>query len=95
MIKHQTLSRVAARLYWLGRYIERIESTARLITVNSNLLMDLPVRLPLGWQPLIDIMGSEELFESHHKEATERNVVRFLTNNSWAQNIRVRYWCAW
>ena len=56
--KMDILSRVAERVYWLGRYIERVESTARLVTVTSNLLMDLPVRLPLGWRPLIDITGS-------------------------------------
>jgi uncharacterized alpha-E superfamily protein len=81
-MKQQTLSRVAERLYWLGRYIERIESTARLINVNANLLIDLPVRLPLGWQPLIDIMGTGEIFAEHHDEASERNVVRFLTSDT-------------
>ena len=78
------LSRVAERVYWLGRYLERAESTARLITVNTNLIMDLPVRLPLGWRPLIDITGSGELFESLYGKgkATERNVCRFLATDT-------------
>lgn len=78
----QTLSRVAERLYWLGRYIERIESTSRLINVNANLLIDLPVRLPLGWQPLIDLMGAGGPFAKQYAEANERNVVRFLTSDA-------------
>lgn len=77
----QTLSRVAESIYWLGRYVERAESTARLINVNSNLLIDLPLRLPLGWQPLIYIMGVDEAFDALHKEPTEQNVVRFLTSD--------------
>ena len=36
------LSRVAERLYWFGRYLERAESTARLLSVYTNLLLDLP-----------------------------------------------------
>jgi uncharacterized alpha-E superfamily protein len=28
------LSRVAEQVYWMARYIERAESTARLITLN-------------------------------------------------------------
>jgi uncharacterized alpha-E superfamily protein len=31
------LSRVAERVYWLGRYMERCENTARLVNVNSIL----------------------------------------------------------
>ncbi len=81
-MKHQTLSRVAERIYWLGRYIERAESTARLITVNANLLIDFPARLPLGWKPLIDIMGAKVLFDSLYDDASERNVVRFLTSDT-------------
>jgi uncharacterized alpha-E superfamily protein len=72
------LSRVARNVYWLGRYVERAENTGRLINVNSNLLLDLPTSLTLGWQPLIAIMGSEELFKTYNVEANERNITKFL-----------------
>lgn len=80
--KQAILSRVAERVYWLGRYIERVESTARLVTVTSNLLMDLPIRLPLGWRPLIDITGSATLFDSLYADASEHNVCRFLISDT-------------
>ncbi len=80
--KQGILSRVAERVYWLGRYIERMESTAWLVTVTSNLLMDLPARLPLGWRPLIDITGSGPLFDSLFDEANEHNVCRFLISDT-------------
>ena len=34
------LSRVADSLYWMSRYLERAEHTARLIDVNINLMLD-------------------------------------------------------
>ena len=78
-MKHSLLSRVAERIYWLGRYMERADNMARLINVNTNMLMDLPTRRPLGWRPLIDITDSGALFDSLYSEASERNVCRFLT----------------
>jgi uncharacterized alpha-E superfamily protein len=72
------LSSVAERVYWLARYIERAENTARIILVNNNLLLDMPRSIELGWEPLVAITGSAELFREHHDEASERSVVRFL-----------------
>ena len=34
------LSRVADSLYWMSRYLERAEHTARLVNVNPNLTLD-------------------------------------------------------
>lgn len=72
------LSRVARNVYWLGRYVERAENTGRLINVNSNLLLDLPTSLTLGWQPLVAIMGSDALFNEHYSDASEHNITQFL-----------------
>jgi uncharacterized alpha-E superfamily protein len=72
------LSRVAENIYWMARYVERAENTARIVTVNANLLLDLPKGIAPGWRPLVDITGSNPLFEEHYKDYSERNVVRFL-----------------
>lgn len=76
------LSRVAENIYWMARYIERAENTARLINVNTNLLLDLPKRVRLGWEPIIEIMGTREVFNAHYHEADERSVIRFLIANA-------------
>jgi uncharacterized alpha-E superfamily protein len=34
------LSRVADSLYWMSRYLERAEHTARLVSVNLHLTLD-------------------------------------------------------
>jgi len=72
------LSRVAENLYWFGRYMQRAENTARLINVNANLMLDLPRRMPLGWAPLVEIVGADHRFKELYEEATEDNVLRFL-----------------
>ena len=78
------LSRVAEEIYWMARYIERAENLARLITVNTHLLMDIPKRIRLGWEPIIEIIGGHDLFYDQYSEASEQSVIRFIvtdTNN--------------
>jgi uncharacterized alpha-E superfamily protein len=72
------LSRVAETVYWMARYIERTENTARIIMVNSNLLLDLPKGIAPGWEPILAIMGCAESFHEYYQEVNERNVAKFL-----------------
>ncbi len=72
------LSRVAKNIYWMARYLERTEDTARLVNVNSQLFLDLPTRIRPGWEPLITIMGRNQLFYELYKEPNEDQVVNFL-----------------
>ncbi|WP_166424820.1 alpha-E domain-containing protein [Paraglaciecola sp. 20A4] len=72
------LSRVASNLCWLGRYLERAENTARLINVNSNLLLDLPKSIVLGWEPIIDIVSDRTTYYANYQVADERSVLSFL-----------------
>lgn len=76
------LSRVAENLYWCVRYIERAEDLARLVNVNSILVLDLPGDLTPGWAPLVRITGSLERFEELYDAAGEREVVRFLVSDT-------------
>jgi uncharacterized alpha-E superfamily protein len=75
------LSRVAENLYWLGRYLERAENTARIVNVNAVLLLDLPKGIAPGWKPLIAISGSENLFDERYRDFDERSVVKFLVGD--------------
>ncbi len=79
------LSRVAEELYWMSRHLERAENMARIVNVNENLLMDLPVKIPFGWQSTISITGGDDVFYDHYDEPDEKNVIRFIiadTNNA-------------
>lgn len=72
------LSSLAEKIYWFSRYVERTENTARIVLVNNNLLLDTPRTTTFGWEPIVSITGVAKLFYERHKEATERNVIRFL-----------------
>ena len=76
------LSRVAERIYWQARYLERAENTARLLSVFSTLLLDLPPDTKLGWRSLVEITGTDRAFDEKYKQANERNVMRFLLLDS-------------
>jgi len=75
------LSRVAERIYWLGRYMERSENIARLVNVNSNLLLDLPAGVRVGWGSLIDISGTGSYFERDTQLADKKTVVNFILSD--------------
>lgn len=72
------LSRVAERIYWCGRYLQRINSTARLINIYQSLLFDLTKNVELSWYNLIIINDLEAAFGEHYSVRSERNVVKFL-----------------
>ena len=59
------LARVADSTFWMARYMERAEHVARLMLVNSNLLMDLgdlaPALLERQWHDVLKILHCKEL----------------------------------
>jgi uncharacterized alpha-E superfamily protein len=76
------LSRVANNLYWMSRYIERTENTARLVDASQQLLLDSrrdddadPAR---HWRPVLDCTGDEGLFESIHSSFDTASVTDYL-----------------
>jgi uncharacterized alpha-E superfamily protein len=85
------LSRTAAALYWLGRYLERADFTARL--VEATIRLDALSARPAGeaaWQSALAVSYTEETFAATGKPATLANVARFLTIDSSHQNSIVR-----
>jgi uncharacterized alpha-E superfamily protein len=55
------LSRVADSLYWMSRYLERAEHTARLIDVHLNQMLDYAGGdASLRWQRLLRSMGTSQ-----------------------------------
>jgi uncharacterized alpha-E superfamily protein len=61
------------------RYIERAENVARFISVNLNLLLDLPLEEGHQWQPLIAITGDRDQFDQQYDSCTQENTIKFLT----------------
>jgi uncharacterized alpha-E superfamily protein len=54
------LSRIAESLFWIGRYIERSDGTARILDVHLQLLLEDPwIEENLACRSLLQLMGSE------------------------------------
>jgi uncharacterized alpha-E superfamily protein len=84
------LSRVAERIYWTARYLQRVESSARLVNVYTNLLMDLPKDVNISWFNLVTLNSVEAEYEARYKVRDERNVVKFtLADNTNSSSMLV------
>lgn len=75
------LSRVANALYWMNRYLERAENTARLIDSKLHMLLDLPSMRqdPNAWKPLVDITGDAQYFADNIGSYKRDDVIFFHT----------------
>lgn len=72
------LSKVAERLYWAARYMERVENTARLLGVYDKLLFDLPRDVNISWYSLVELNSAAVLFGERYQLRNEHNVVKFM-----------------
>ena len=72
------LSRVAERVYWMARYIERAEDTARLVAAYNHLIMDIPRGSEPSWDILVRILDADPVFDEWFNVRNEQNVLRLL-----------------
>jgi uncharacterized alpha-E superfamily protein len=77
------ISRVAEHLFWLGRYLERAESSARVCQVTRNLALDGELEGPQAWPPAVIVSGGEEQFRARHGA------------DAFADGERVQDWLTW
>ncbi|MEM9136474.1 MAG: alpha-E domain-containing protein [Cyanobacteria bacterium P01_F01_bin.42] len=76
------LSRVADSIYWLNRYIERVENVARFLEVNLNLSLDDSTGLAEQWRPLVTTTGDLRLYQSLNSDFSGDRVINFLAFES-------------
>ncbi len=70
------LARIAAEFYWLGRHVERIEHTARLLRFQLNRLADRPAdELTLGWQAVYHVLGQPPVGATASGDEAETAVI--------------------
>lgn len=75
------ISRVAEHCYWMSRYLERAENTARILEVNQSLLLDLVVPVDQQWRPLLIISGIYDMPGEPEAEAVQ-NFMTWEMDNS-------------
>jgi uncharacterized alpha-E superfamily protein len=56
------ISRVADSCFWLTRYLERVDTLARLLEVNQAFQLDADLPSAERWRPLVVVSGAEESF---------------------------------
>jgi uncharacterized alpha-E superfamily protein len=76
------ISRVAEQCFWMSRYLERAESTARILEVNQTLLLDFVVPLEQQWMPLLIISGIHEFPGTPDGESVQAYLTWELGNPS-------------
>ena len=79
------LSRVAESLYWMERYLERADNTARFIEVSKSLSLDFQNNESL-WSSLIMASGNNELYKKSFDSYIDEDVIFFLTFDSQNPN---------
>ena len=80
------LSRVADRIYWAARYLERAEDIARMVQSFQHVFADLPLSADHGrerWAPLMVVAGDPQAMPA---EVDEQDVVRFLVTDRTRQD---------
>jgi uncharacterized alpha-E superfamily protein len=77
------LSRTADHLFWMARYMERAENTARMLDVNyqTSLLPQSADTVEQGWRGLLSISELTWSFSQKYSEVTPRNVMDFMVRD--------------
>lgn len=84
------LSRVADAIYWMCRYVERLENVARFLEVTQDFVLDTPDGDMRQWAPLVSVTGDYELFVEKYRKPTSDNVTRFLAVDRDYSNSMIR-----
>ncbi len=77
------LSRTADHLFWMSRYTERAENTARLLDVNyqTSLLPQSEAVALVGWQGLISISELLPTYTKRYGDVRARDVMDFMVKD--------------
>ncbi len=76
------LARLAEPLFWAGRYLERMDGTARLLAeAHHGVLAGLPVEAGLRWSELLEALSLTGEFAETGLELSTYPVTRFLVDD--------------
>ena len=77
------LSRTADHLFWMARYMERAENTARMLDVNyqTSLLPQTAGGAERGWRGVLGISELTAAFERQYDRVDAANVMRFMVRD--------------
>ncbi len=75
------LSRTADHLFWMARYTERAENTARILDVNyqASLLPPAPDVADQGWLAMLEVTELAATYASRHASVNREDVIDFMS----------------
>ena len=78
------LSRTADHLFWMARYLERAENTARMLDVNyqASLLPQSADAAEKGWRGLLGISELTDDYVKRHGAVTPRAVIDYMVSDA-------------
>lgn len=87
------LSRDADSCFWIGRYVERAEATARMVDVHYHSSLDAG-RTVMHWNSLLMITGDSERYLSRYRAENDRDALYFFALDSENPDSILRLWTA-
>ncbi len=76
------LGRTANGLYWMNRYIERAENTARLVDAGLRMALTRTQSSSEEWHSVLLSAGSEQAFSQKYTDYTASNAADFLLRDT-------------
>jgi len=78
------LSRTADHLYWMARYTERAENTARMLDValQTAMLPQSQFDAEQAWRAMLGISELQEAFDAQYETLDARNVLAFMVSDT-------------
>ncbi len=97
------LSRDADSCYWIGRYVERAEATARMVDVHYHAALESPLSplrdgdtdselSTLRWQSILQISDTEQAFRRRYEDDSDRNILHFFAFDPDNSNAILTVW---
>ncbi len=77
------LSRTADHLFWMARYTERAENTARMLDVNiqTSMLPQSAIDAEQGWRAMLGISELQTEYDSKYTDVNAKNVLDFMVRD--------------
>ncbi|PUA17419.1 alpha-E domain-containing protein [Glaciimonas sp. PCH181] len=77
------LSRTADHLFWMARYTERAENTARMLDVHlqTGMLPQAVEDTEQGWRAILGISELQEAYDKRHETLTAKDVIDFMVRD--------------
>ncbi|MFK3737326.1 alpha-E domain-containing protein [Massilia sp. TN1-12] len=78
------LSRTADHLYWMARYTERAENTARMLDValQTSMLPQSQHDTEQAWRAMLSISELRDAYDARHEVLDARSVLSFMVHDS-------------